>query len=158
MTERTPTYLEPEVSTTEALLGKLKGLSTGSLVMVVGGVVLFFTLFLTWQTLEVTYVGTGKVPTPQDGWDVWGLLIGLGSVALVSLVIAFHGTEVEIVPGLRWQTLVLGLGIVIFAFTVVKNLTDADSAWASYLGLALAALVAVGAYLEWARRRLSSDA
>jgi hypothetical protein len=45
---------------------------------------------------------------------------------------------------------VLGAGIAILALTVLKNLTDADSAWASYAGVLLAALVALGAYEIWA--------
>jgi hypothetical protein len=154
MVHKPPTYLE-EVSAAEGVLGRLRGLTTGSLVVVVAGVLLFFTLFLTWQTIEVAYPGTGIARLSQDGWDFWGLLIGFLSLTIVSLVLLFHSTDTTVVADVRWQTLTLALGVVLVGLTAVKSLTDAESAWASYVGLVLAALVAVGAYLEWgqARRR-----
>jgi protein-S-isoprenylcysteine O-methyltransferase Ste14 len=45
------------------------------------------------------------------------------------------------------------LGVLVFVLTVFKTATDADSSWASYVGVVLAALVAVGAYLDWAQTR-----
>ena len=48
---------------------------------------------------------------------------------------------------------VLGFGCLVFVAAVLKNFRDADSAWASYLGVMLAAAVAVGAYLDFAHER-----
>jgi hypothetical protein len=41
------------------------------------------------------------------------------------------------------------LGILIFAFALLKNLIDDYSAWASYVGVVLAAVVAYGAWLNF---------
>ena len=49
-----------------------------------------------------------------------------------------------------WERLVLGAGMAILALTVLKNVTDADSALASYMGALLAVVVALGAYETWA--------
>ena len=40
------------------------------------------------------------------------------------------------------------LGVLIFIIALLKNLTDDYSTWASYVGVGLAFLVAVGAWLE----------
>ena len=37
-----------------------------------------------------------------------------------------------------WETVTFGLGVAIFALAILKNLTDADSTWASYGFVALA--------------------
>ena len=56
-------------------------------------------------------------------------------------------------PDIRWDVIAFGGAIAIFLLTLLKNLTDADSAWASYLGVLLAAGLVVGAYLDWADER-----
>jgi len=40
------------------------------------------------------------------------------------------------------------LAFLIFALALIKNLTDDYSTWASYVGVVLAALIAVGAWME----------
>lgn len=52
-----------------------------------------------------------------------------------------------------WDRAALVLGVLVFLLTPVKNLTDRDSAAASYVGVALAALVAAGAALSFAEAR-----
>jgi hypothetical protein len=135
-------------------MDRIKGLSTGSKIVLACGVLLFFSLFLTWQNLQVDYGPAGTAVLPQDGWDFWGLLIGLVTLAVVSLVVVVHATEVDVSDDVPWERVVLGLAALLFGLTLVKNLTDADSSWVSYPGLALAAGVAGGAYLDWARERV----
>jgi hypothetical protein len=43
--------------------------------------------------------------------------------------------------------LTLALGVLTVLFAVLKNLADDYSAWASYVGIVLAAVVAAGAWL-----------
>ena len=88
-----------------------------------------------------------------DGWDFWGLLVGFLTFGLVVLVVLLNGSDVEFSYSVRWDLVVLGGAILIFLLTLVKNLTDDDSAWASYLGLALAGAVVAGAYLDWSSER-----
>jgi peptidoglycan/LPS O-acetylase OafA/YrhL len=84
-----------------------------------------------------------------DGWDRWGLLIGLLILALVTLVVIVHLTD-EMSPDVPWDRLTLALGATILVLTLVKNLRDAESTWASYVFVLMAALLAVGAYRSWA--------
>ena len=51
------------------------------------------------------------------------------------------------IPGLLRMTSAV-LAFLIFALALIKNLTDDYSTWASYVGVVLAALIAVGAWLE----------
>ena len=151
-------------------LQRMRALPTGSKVLIAGGSLLFFSLFLTWQNHEVDFGTAGTATEMLDGWDVWGLLIGFLTVGLVTLVLLMNASDVDMSPNVRWDLVVLVGAIVVLGLTLVKNLTDADSAWASYLGLALAAAMVVGGYLDWAderprrslrrrrRRRLSSAA
>ena len=56
---------------------KFKALSRGTQLVLVAGPLLFLSLFFTWQTLAVDYGPAGIAEPPQDGWDAWGLLIGM---------------------------------------------------------------------------------
>ena len=49
----------------------------------------------------------------------------------------------------------LGLGVATFALAVLKSLTDTNSTWASYAFVAIAGLLALGTYLNWAETRAS---
>ena len=135
-------------------MDRIKGLSTGSKIVLGCGVSLFFSLFFTWQNLQVDFGRAGIATLTLDGWDFWGLLIGLVTVAVVTLVFVVHATELEVSEDVPWEGVILGLAGLLLGLTVLKNLTDADSAWMSYLGLALAAGVVAGSYLDWSRERV----
>ncbi len=137
---------------------RMKTLSRGTKLVLAGGVLLFFDLFFTWQKLEVDYGRAGTGHELLDGWDAWGLLIGLLTMALVALVVIVHLTDVELSPDVPWGLITLGLASAVFVLTVVKNLTDADSALASYVGIVLAALAVVGAYMTRAEARPEATA
>jgi len=128
----------------------IKALSTGTKLVLAAGPLLFFSLFFTWQTPEIDYGRAGRAEALLDGWDFWGLLIGLVALTLVTLVVIAQLTEVEMSPDVPWDLLTLGLGVLAFVLALVKNLTDADSAWASYVAVLVAAAVALGAYEMWA--------
>jgi hypothetical protein len=136
---------------------RMKGLSKGAKLVLGGGLLLFFSLFLTWQNLEVVYPGAGTGTQMLDGFDVLGLMIGLLTLTLVTLVFIVKVSDVDVSPNVAWETVALALAGAILALVVAKNLTDRDSAWASYLGVVLAAGVVAGAYLDWAHSRPGSD-
>ena len=129
---------------------RLKSLSPGQKLVLFGSPLLFVSLFLTWQKLEVSFGTAGHAVALLDGWDGWGLLIGLLALALTVFAVVAYLTDVELSEDVPWERMLLGGGIAVLVLTVVKNLLDADSAWASYLGVVLAALVALGAYETWA--------
>ena len=150
---------------------RFKALSTGPKLLLVATPLLFVSLFFTWQKLEVDFGRAGRAEAMLDGWDFWGLLIGLLTLGLTALAVVAYLTDVELAEDVPWDRLVLGAGIAILALTLLKNVTDADSALASYVGVLLAGLVALGAYETWAeevgrpslvsrvrRRRLGSAA
>lgn len=130
-------------------------LSHGTRLVLVGGPLVLFSLFFTWQNILVDYGPAGVASSGRDGWDAWGLLLGMLAIALTTIVVLRTLTEVEMSDDIPWDNVVLGLGVAVFAVAAVKNLTDAGSTWLSYGFVALAALVAVGTYLDWrtARRR-----
>ncbi|HSI97842.1 MAG TPA: hypothetical protein VK926_05725 [Gaiellaceae bacterium] len=127
---------------------RIKALSVGTKLALVAGTALFLNLSLTWQKIQVDFGPAGRAERLLDGWDVWGLLIGLLALALVVLTALAHLTEVELPPGIPWEGVALAIGVLVFGLTLLKNLTDAGSTLASYAGIALAALVLAGVYLD----------
>jgi len=134
-------------------MAKFKALSRGTQLVLVAGPLLFLSLFFTWQNLAVNYGRAGVATLPLDGWDAWGLLLGLLVATTVVLVVLRTLTEVELSEGVPWVTICLGLGVTIFVVALLKNLTDAGSSWASYGFVALAGVVAYGTYRDWAAER-----
>jgi len=132
---------------------RINALSRGTKLVLVAGPLLFFSLFFNWQTLRIDYGPQGIANQPQDGWDAWGLLIALLVATTVVLVVLVHMTEVEISEDVPWETVSFGLGGATLALAVLKNLTDANSTWASYGFVALAAAVAAGTYFNWTETR-----
>ena len=131
----------------------LKALPTGTKMVLAGGPLLFLSLFFDWQTLRVDYGPAGVAELPQDGWDAWGLLLGGLTLATIVIVVLRRLTEVELSENVPWETVVLGLAAAVLAVAVLKSLTDDYSTWISYGFLGLAAVVAGGAYLDWAADR-----
>jgi hypothetical protein len=129
---------------------RIKALPTGPRLVLVAAPLLFLSLFFTWQSLEIDFGPAGKAEVLLDGWDFWGLLLGLLTLGLTALVVVVHATDAELPETVPWDRLILAGGVAILAITLVKNLTDADSAWVSYAALVLAAVVALGAHETWA--------
>jgi len=125
-------------------------LSTGTKLMLASGGLLFADLFFTWQQTELEFGKRFDVTSSIDGWDAPGLVLGLLTLLLVGLVI-IRQTSLELSPEVPWNVLTLALGIVIFGLALLKNLTDSGSSPASYVGVVLAGLVAVGAFLDLSR-------
>jgi hypothetical protein len=135
-----------------------KALSRGTRLVLVAGPVLFFGLFFVWQMVEIDYGANGTAQQPQDGWDAWGLLIAVLVITTVTLVVLADLTDVEMSEDVPWDTVTLVLGNAVLVLTVVKNLTDANSTWASYAFVAVAGALAAGTYLNWAESRRREEA
>ncbi len=144
----------------EPVVERLRSLSRGQVVMLAAAGLLVIDLFLTWQNLQVDFNAQGTATNLLDGWDAWGLLIALTSIGLITVVVVVYASDVEIAEEVRWELWIFAAAAALFAMTLLKNLTDDDSAWASYFGVLLAGAVLYGAYLNWAptrrqRKRLS---
>jgi hypothetical protein len=127
---------------------RISSLSTGTKLLMVGTTALFLNLSLTWQKVEVDFGPNGRAEVLLDGWDAWGLLIGLVTLGLLVLTVLLHLTDVELPSDVPWGLVTLALAALVLLATALKNLTDAGSTIASYVGVALAALVLAGAYLN----------
>jgi hypothetical protein len=138
-------------------MAKLKSLSRGTQIVLVAGPLLFLSLFLTWQNLAVDYGPAGIATLPLDGWDAWGLLLGLLVLSTLTLVVLTNLTDVEMSSDVSWAGVTFGLGVATFVIAILKNLTDAGSSWASYGFVALACGVAIGTYLEWTASRKTRE-
>lgn len=134
-------------------MAKFKALSRGTQIVLVAGPLLLFSLFFTWQNVEVDYGPEGVATLPLDGWDAWGLLLAALVATLLTIVFLRELTEVEMSPDIPWEKIALGLGIAAFAVALAKNLLDDGSSWESYGFVALAGLIALGAYLDWRAAR-----
>ena len=136
-------------------MAKFKALSRGTQLVLVAGPLLFLSLFFTWQNESVNYGRAGRATMPLDGFDAWGLLLALLVLATVTIVVLDEFTNVEMSEDVPWATITFGLGLAVAAIAVLKNLTDAGSTWESYGFVALACVVALGTYLDWAALRRS---
>jgi hypothetical protein len=134
-------------------MATFKALARGSQIVLIAGPLVFFSLFLTWQNVEVDYGPAGTATLSLDGWDAWGLVLALLALAVTTIVALQKLTETEMSDDISWPGVVFACGLVIFAVAVLKNLTDAGSSWASYGFVALAGVLAAGTYLDWAAAR-----
>jgi hypothetical protein len=125
---------------------RIAALSTGTKLTLASGSLLFLDLFFTWQNLPQRF-GKFEVTASLDGWDRVGLALGLVTLGLVTLTV-IRLTEAELSPDVPWNGISLGLSALALVLAVLKNLSDAHSAWAAYAGVVFAALTLVGAYLD----------
>jgi hypothetical protein len=125
---------------------RIAALSTGTKLMLGSGLLLFLDLFFTWQKLP-QHFGSFEVTASLDGWDRLGLLLGLLTLGLLTVVFV-RQTDAELSPDVPWNGLTLVLAALVLVVAVLKNVTDAHSAWAAYVGLVFGALAAAGAYLD----------
>jgi hypothetical protein len=139
-------------------LERSKDLSLGAKILLAGCTLLFLSLFLTWQRLEIDFGSAGTGTLVLDGWDLFGLLIGLLTLVLVLLVVVVKVSDLEVSQDVPWEFVALAIAAAILGLVVLKNLTDRNSAWPSYLAVMLAAAVVVGAYLDWLGTRPGNDA
>ena len=121
----------------------LSTLSRGTQLLVGAGVLLLIDMFLDWQSVDV-----GPFSAGENAWSgFWGVIMGLALLVLLAWVIA-RVFDVQLPAELPEGGIILGLGVLIFVFALLKNLIDDYSTLWSYIGVLLAAGVAYGAWLR----------
>jgi hypothetical protein len=125
-------------------MDRFNALGRGAQIMLVAGVLLFIDTFLDWQSVEVEGVGDFGV----SAWDdIGGVLIGLLTIVLVAWIGArLAGVDIP----LPVSSALIGavLAALILILVVVKNLEDEFSSIWAWIGLLLAVVIAIGAWLE----------
>ena len=128
-------------------MDKFNALSRGAQLMLVGAALLLVDTFLPWQSVSFEALGI-SVSESWTAWHgFWGVLLGLLTVALLAwLVVRLVGTEIS----LPVSDVLVGaaLAALILLSALLKVLTDDAVAWGAWLGLALAVVIAVGAWLQ----------
>ena len=120
-------------------------------VLLVAALLFLVVLFLDWHRTSVVIVGEGDAQTGSSGWSGWGLLAGFFALAIVGL---------ELDRVLRKRThesqafvdLILAIGVslatVAAVFTGDTSVgAGAGTLWPAWVGLGLAALMLVAAYV-----------
>jgi hypothetical protein len=124
---------------------QLKALTRSRQLILGAGVLLLIFTFFHWQSVEFAGVEVAS----RNAWHgFWGVLLGLATIALL-LWVGARAANVAMPESLPDGLVTAALGLVVFLCALLKNLTDDYSAWASYVGLVLAALVAVGAFMAF---------
>lgn len=123
---------------------RLKALPRGAQLMLVGGVLLLIVTFFSWQEVELLDVAVASA----SAWHgFWGWMLGLLTIGLL-VWFAVNIGELELrLPASDAMTGAV-LGALIFVAALLKNLTDDYSTFWSYLGVALAAVIAIGAWMQ----------
>jgi hypothetical protein len=127
---------------------RLKALGRGTQIMFIASVLLLIVSFFNWQEVDFDLGPLGEGSAGVSAWDNFlGILMGILTIVLVARIVArMAAVDVPIPVSFAMTSVVLGVIIAICA--VLKNLTDDYSTFWSYLGVGLAILVAVGAWLE----------
>ena len=125
-------------------MDKINELSLGRKLILGAGVLLFIDMFLHWQSVDV-----GPFTVGRNGiHGFWGVFILLMTVALVAFVGA-RAFGVDLPGTLPDGLISLVLGVLILLFALIKNIADDYSAWPSYVGIVLAAVIAYGGWLVY---------
>lgn len=126
----------------------LKALSRGTQIILGAGLLLLIDTFFAWQEVSVELGGVEVVSASVNAWHgFWGVVMGLALSALLVWV-GLRIANVNLNMSVPERTVTVGLAGVVFVFAVLKNLIDDYSAWASYVGIVLAAAIAYGAWLR----------
>lgn len=128
-------------------MDRFTALSRGMQLMLAGAALLLVDTFLPWQSVSFEDLGV-SVSESWTAWHgFWGVMLGLLTIALlVWLVVRLLGIEINLPVS---DTLVgAALAALILLCAVLKVLTDDAVAWGAWLGLVLAVVIAVGAWMQ----------
>jgi hypothetical protein len=127
---------------------RFNALGRGMQIMLVGGVLLLISTFFNWQEIDFDLGPLGEGSAGQNAWHgFWGVVMGLLTIVLLAWIVA-RLAAVEIPIPLSTAMVSAILAALILVCAVVKNLTDDYSTFWSYLGIAFAAVIAVGAWVQ----------
>ena len=129
-------------------MDRLKALGRGTQLMFIASVLLLIISFFNWQEVDFDLGPLGSGSAGVSAWDdLGGIIMGILTIVLIARIVArMAAVDVPIPVSFAMTSVVLG--VLIFIIALLKNLTDNYSTWASYVGVVLAFLVAVGAWLE----------
>jgi len=129
-------------------MDRLKALGRGTQLMFIASVLLLIISFFNWQEVDFDLGPLGEGSAGVGAWDdLGGIIMGILTIVLIARIVArMAAVDVPIPVSFAMTSVVLG--VLIFIIALLKNLTDDYSTWASYVGVGLAFLVAVGAWLE----------
>jgi len=126
---------------------RFTALGRGIQIMLVAGVLLLIDTFFRWQEISADVLGV-EVSGGVTAWDdIGGIVMGLLTIVLV----AWIGARIAAIDiPLPVSAAMIGavLGALILLLALIKNLTDDYSTFWSYLGVAFAAAIAAGGWLE----------
>jgi hypothetical protein len=127
---------------------RFNALGRGAQIMLVSSVLLLIISFFNWQEVEFDLGPLGEGSAGVSAWDdIGGILMGILTIVLLARIVAnLAAVNLPIPVSFAMTTAVLAF--LILALALIKNLTDDYSTWASYVGVVLAALIAVGAWME----------
>jgi hypothetical protein len=125
-------------------MDKLNELSHGAKVVLGAAIAFLIVSFFNWQEVDLGPIGEAGVSM----WDGIGWLAGLLAIALIvwqAIRLANINVEIGVTPAM----VTAALALLLLIFTFIKFLVDNEfrTFWA-WLGLALAIVVAVGAWLN----------
>ena len=122
---------------------RFNALGRGAQIMLVSGVLFLISTFFNWQSVDV-----GPVEVGQSAWHgFWGVVMGLLAIVLIAWLVArVAGLEIPI--PFSGALVAAGLAVLIFLFALIKVLTDEFTSTWAWIGLVLAAIIVVGAWLE----------
>lgn len=127
---------------------RLKALGRGTQIMFIAAVLLLIDSFFRWQEVEFDLGPLGEGSAGVSAWDNFlGIVMGLLTIVLIARIAA-RLAAVDVPIPLSFATTSFVLGVLIAVCAVIKNLTDDYSTFWSYVGVGLAILVAVGAWIE----------
>jgi hypothetical protein len=127
---------------------RFNALGRGAQIMLVSSVLLLIISFFNWQEVEFDLGPLGEGSAGVSAWDdLGGILMGILTIVLLARIVA-NLAAVNLPIPVSFAMTSAVLAFLIFALAVIKNLTDDYSTWASYVGVVLAALIAVGAWME----------
>jgi hypothetical protein len=127
---------------------RFNALGRGTQIMLISSVLLLIISFFNWQEVEFDLGPLGEGSAGVSAWDdLGGILMGILTIVLLArIVVNLAAVNLPIPVSFAMTSAVLAF--LIFALALIKNLTDDYSTWASYVGVVLAFLIAVGAWLE----------
>lgn len=129
-------------------MDRFNALGRGTQIMLVSSVLLLIISFFNWQEVEFDLGPLGEGSAGVSAWDdLGGILMGILTVVLIARIVA-NLAAVDLPIPVSYAMTSAVLAFLIFAIALIKNLTDDYSTWASYVGVVLAALIAVGAWME----------
>ena len=111
--------------------------------MLVGGVLLLIDSFFHWQSVSI-----GPITASRNAWHGWGVIAGLLTIVLV-VWLAARVAAADLRLPVSDTLAGAALAVLILLFTFLKFIVDNEfrTFWA-WLGLILAVLIAVGAWLQ----------